>query len=117
MEFHRPVALILGTIAISLTPLCTSLLGRYVPNYRINHYIQFLRVVCFRRLRAPRLRLDTSFICLPCCDSHLLPDPVATVSGNSSFSAFHTQSISIALHSAVARQIAVYADYVVPSSP
>eukprot|EP00965_Chrysotila_dentata_P223014 6193335-Pleurochrysis_carterae.AAC.2 len=33
-----------------------------------------------------------------------------------SSSAFHTQSSSMGLHSAVARQIAVYADYVVPSS-
>eukprot|EP00965_Chrysotila_dentata_P166035 5482161-Pleurochrysis_carterae.AAC.2 len=49
-------------------------------------------------------------------DSRFLPDPVAAVSGTPSCSAFHTQFTSIALHSAVATQIAVYADYVVPSS-
>eukprot|EP00965_Chrysotila_dentata_P200834 6180205-Pleurochrysis_carterae.AAC.2 len=38
-------------------------------------------------------------------------------SGTPSFSAFHTQTISIALHSAVARQIAVYAGYVVGGVP
>eukprot|EP00965_Chrysotila_dentata_P126961 4200050-Pleurochrysis_carterae.AAC.1 len=47
---------------------------------------------------------------------HNAPDPAAAVSVTPSFSAFHTQASSVALHSAVARQIVVCADYVVPPS-
>eukprot|EP00965_Chrysotila_dentata_P213881 6187894-Pleurochrysis_carterae.AAC.1 len=47
-------------------------------------------------------------------ESHSLPDPVAAALGIRTplFSAFHTQSISIVLHSAVDRQIAIYANFV-----
>eukprot|EP00965_Chrysotila_dentata_P116616 3854655-Pleurochrysis_carterae.AAC.1 len=50
-------------------------------------------------------------------ETHFVPDLVPAVSGTTSLSAFQTLSISIELHSAVARQILVYAEYVVPWRP
>eukprot|EP00965_Chrysotila_dentata_P150709 4979340-Pleurochrysis_carterae.AAC.1 len=44
-------------------------------------------------------------------EARFVPDPLSATTPTSSFMAYHSQSISIALHKAIARQILVFAEY------
>eukprot|EP00965_Chrysotila_dentata_P063788 2113854-Pleurochrysis_carterae.AAC.1 len=52
-------------------------------------------------LRRLALRREACFV----------PDPLSAATSASSFKACHSQTISIALHTAIARQIPVFAEY------
>eukprot|EP00965_Chrysotila_dentata_P255165 6212124-Pleurochrysis_carterae.AAC.1 len=72
----------------TVTPFIVEVLGGFAAHARL-------------LLRGPALRREARFV----------PDPLSATTSASSFVAYYSQSVSIALHTAIARQILVFAQY------